>query len=237
MKFPATTTKARITEVFSSLQGEGTHVGERHLFVRFEECHMHCTYCDELDKVGVETSLEQLKEQILTLEKNEGPHAYVSLTGGEPLIYLPYIKPLMQWLNEYGFKTYLETSGIVWKALEEVIELCDCISMDLKPASVTGEKAYLDEHQKFLSIAKKTEVFTKMVVSKEIDLKEFDQHVEIVRAVSTEIPFVLMPITTNIEGHEDEDLMKLLEHLQRIAAKYLNDVRIVPRFHKILNIR
>ena len=37
---------AYVSEIFSSVQGEGPCVGERHLFVRFCECHRHCIYCD-----------------------------------------------------------------------------------------------------------------------------------------------------------------------------------------------
>ncbi len=40
----------RITEIFSSLQGEGPYMGQRHLFIRFEACHMACAYCDETKK-------------------------------------------------------------------------------------------------------------------------------------------------------------------------------------------
>jgi len=31
--------------------------------------------------------------------------------------------------------------------------------------------------------------------------------------------------------------MQLLAHLQRLGLRYLRDIRIVPRFHKILHIR
>ena len=35
-----------LVEVFSSVQGEGTHVGETTLFVRFGECDLRCRWCD-----------------------------------------------------------------------------------------------------------------------------------------------------------------------------------------------
>ena len=38
--------KRYLSEIFSSIQGEGPYAGERHLFVRFSECHRDCIFCD-----------------------------------------------------------------------------------------------------------------------------------------------------------------------------------------------
>lgn len=237
MLHPPTASQSRITEIFSSLQGEGTHVGERHLFIRFEECHMHCGYCDELNKIGTERTLDDVMTTLRQLEMENGPHSFVSLTGGEPLLYLAFIKPLMQQLKKEGFRIYLETSGVLWKALEEVIRWCDCIAMDLKPGSVTHEKNFYAAHRRFLKIAKAKETFLKIVLSKEIDLQEFDSLIQIVKEEAAELPVILQPISTEIEGHEDPDLMTLLWDLQRRASRQVSRVSIVPRFHKILKIR
>jgi len=37
---------AFVDEVFSSVQGEGPRIGERHIFVRFQGCNIRCRYCD-----------------------------------------------------------------------------------------------------------------------------------------------------------------------------------------------
>lgn len=237
MKNPATPNEARITEIFSSLQGEGTHLGERHIFIRFEECHMHCEYCDELDKIGSPMTIEQVLDAVRQLERTDGPHSFVSLTGGEPLLYLPFVKPLMARLKQEGFRIYMETSGVLWKALEEVIDLCDCVAMDLKPASVTKEQNFYEEHRKFLEVACKKETFVKIVLSKDILLEEYDELIKIVANKNAWIPVVLQPISTQTEGHEDPRLMQLLGELQRHAMKSVKRVAIVPRFHKILKIR
>lgn len=237
MNHPPTSNLSRISEIFSSLQGEGTHVGERHIFIRFEECHMHCQYCDELDKVGVEMTLGEVMAEVRRLDEEEGPHSYVSLTGGEPLLYLPFLKPLMAHLKADGFKTYLETSGVLHRALEEVIGWCDCIAMDMKPSSVTKEKNFFEEHEQFLKTALSKETFVKMVLSKEIDVAEFDRLVDVIAKVAPETPLVLQPISTEIEGHDDPDLMALLGVLQQQASRQLSRVSIVPRFHRILKIR
>lgn len=237
MKNPATETEARISEIFSSLQGEGARLGERHLFIRFEECHIHCGYCDELDKPGRLMHLEEVIQEVMRLEIEEGPHAFISLTGGEPLLYVPFLKSLMPRLREKGFRFYLETNGILWKALEEVLLWSDCIAIDMKPASVTQEANFDAEHEQFLKIARKKEVFVKIILSREIAIPEFEAQLQIVRRVDPDIPVLLVPLSSEIAGHEDPRLMQMMEELQRRGQRLLSTVRIVPRLHKILKIR
>lgn len=212
-------------------------MGQRHIFIRFEECHIHCGYCDELDKPGTTLSIDEVMNRVLELEKESGPHSYISLTGGEPLLYLQFIKPLIQQLKEKKFKIYLETNGILWKALEAIICDCDMIAMDMKPPSVTEEKNFDLEHKKFLEIAKQKPMFVKFVLSKEINAEEFLAEMKIIEDEAPNVPVILQPISTKIEGHEDADLMELLENLQKLALHFVKDVRIVPRFHRIFNLR
>ena len=241
MKQPPTPHEARISEIFSSLQGEGTHLGERHLFIRFEECHIHCEYCDELDKPARTYLLDEVMQTVRQLEKEEGPHAFVSLTGGEPLLYQNFLAPFLLRLKAEGFRTYLETNGILWRALEAVIGWCDVIAMDLKPASVTKEKSFLEEHRHFLELAQSKEFFIKIVLSKEIDLSEFQDLIHLVKQIAPQTPVILQPISplaeAEREGHEDPELMQLLYELQRMAGRLLPHVRLMPRLHRILKLR
>lgn len=236
MKHVPTAQACRISEIFSSLQGEGTRLGEKHIFIRFEECHIHCTYCDE-DKPGKLMTLDEVMDAVRLLQKNEGPHSFVSLTGGEPLLYVTFLKPLAEALKKNNFKIYLETNGILSKPLQELLPLCDCIAMDMKPASVTGEKNFYEEHRNFLKIAKVKETFIKLVISKGLDIAEFDRLMDIAAEVAPHIPVILQPVSTEIEGHDDPELMRFLADLQRRASLKKLNVRIVPRFHKILKIR
>lgn len=237
MKIPATANSAQITEIFSSLQGEGPYAGSKQIFVRFEECHMHCTFCDEIHKIGTEWSLEKTLAEIRRLEKEEGPHLYVSLTGGEPLLYLPFVKPLTRILKDEGFAVYLETSGVLWKALDEVIDDCAVIATDLKPPSVTHDKNYLEEHRRFLAMSFSRPFFLKMVVSKELKLEEYDAHLKMVAEIAPRTTLFLQPLTKEREGHEDPELMQFLRELQTRGQRWIKDIRIGLRLHRILSIR
>jgi len=212
-------------------------MGERHIFLRFEECHIHCKYCDELDKIGVEIERSAAAEGILLCDRKDGPHRFISYTGGEPLLYLKFLKPLMTEMRGHGFKNYLETDGILYKALEDVIDLCDCIAMDLKPSSVTGEKDFSREHELFLKIAARKETFIKIVLSNEIDTDEFDKLIDIVVRTAPALTVVLQPLSGKTEGLYDPVLMDRIMELQKRSLRNLSDVRIMPRLHKLIGVR
>ena len=243
---------ARVTEIFSSLQGEGPRTGERHIFIRFESCHMACAYCDEAAKRGREMSLEAILRRVDKLEKSEGPHACVSLTGGEPLLYADILKSLCRALKRKKFRVLLETSGVLWRQLSKVIGDCDIIAMDLKLASVTKQRDFLEEHRAFLKIAKKKDVYIKVVISKGVDVREFDKHLQMVASVARGTPVYLQPahvpgrgspasarrpISRSGTRYPDLSLMRYLNRLQRTGAKRLPGVRVGLQLHKILNIR
>src|SRR3989338_7688027 len=109
--------------------------------------------------------------------------------------------------------------------------------MDVKPRPVTKERSFLREHRQFLCLARSRETFIKMVCSKEIDLAEFKELCEMIRRTSARTHLLLQPLSSDAEGHEDPELMRLLGELQSIGLAILEDVRIVPRLHKILGIR
>jgi 7-carboxy-7-deazaguanine synthase len=99
--------RLRVNEIFHSLQGEGTRVGVRCVFVRLTGCHLRCTYCDTtyaFDEGGWMT-LDGIVDRV---------RAYacptVAVTGGEPLLQ-PAVYPLMSRLADEFTAVLLETSG------------------------------------------------------------------------------------------------------------------------------
>ncbi len=61
--------KAKVLEIFRSIQGEGEYVGVAQVFVRFFECNMHCTWCDTPGSIGDTTRnyQEYTCEQLLDI--------------------------------------------------------------------------------------------------------------------------------------------------------------------------
>lgn len=228
---------APISEIFSSLQGEGPRIGERHLFIRFGACHMACAYCDESWKKSRNRSLVDVMKRVIALEKLHGPHACVSLTGGEPLLFTEFLRPLCQALRNQNFQILLETNGVLWRPLSKVMADCDIIAMDLKLASVTRQGDLLEEHRKFLRIAKKKELYIKMVLSQRVRTREFMAHLRMVASVAPSATVFLQPISQHGRTCPAPAMMRLLDRFQQAGSRLLPSVRVGIQLHKVLNIR
>ena len=221
--------KARITEIFSSIQGEGLYAGEEHIFVRFYGCNLACGFCDEnTKKIFTEYTPEELSRRIF---QEEGET--ISLTGGEPLLYADFLKELLPLLKKKDQNIYLETNGTLKDGLLKILEHTDTISMDFKLPSSTGMGAYWDEHSNFLKEAVKKEVFVKVVVTGQTILSDIETATSIVKYIDRDIPFIIQP-ASYAGGIERIDLLDVF--FER-AKEYLNNVRIIPQIHKILGVR
>jgi len=100
----------KLSEIFFSIQGEGTRAGMPCVFVRLHGCGLRCSYCDTpyaLDhrSGGTWTSFDEIFAQV-----RRHPARFVEFTGGEPLEQ-PEVHPLMQQFLEQGYTVAVETGG------------------------------------------------------------------------------------------------------------------------------
>src|ERR1035437_7466483 len=107
-----------ITEIFKSIQGEGTRAGLPCIFVRLTGCNLRCTWCDTAyafhggTKMAVAEVLARVDELAGRGEGKWGGQTavpLVELTGGEPLLQ-EEIYPLAQQLLAGGYTVMIETS-------------------------------------------------------------------------------------------------------------------------------
>jgi len=123
-----------ITEIFKSIQGEGTRAGLPCIFVRLTGCNLRCTWCDTAyafhggRKVSVEEVLARVDELAGREESGSGTVAVplVELTGGEPLLQ-EEVYPLADRLLNAGYTVMIETSGeqFVGRLPQGVIRIID----------------------------------------------------------------------------------------------------------------
>lgn len=245
---------ANVVEIFSSIQGEGIYIGKRQLFIRFAHCNLSCDYCDTpVEEAAVKECLiewipgsgmvEKIANPLTTrdlvdiaerfLVKERFHHA-ISLTGGEPLLYAPFLKKLLP--EMYGLvPLYLETNGTLYNELEHVIENVDIVSMDIKLPQSAGITAQWDNHKRFLRTANEREVFVKTVVSDRTPKEEFAMAADLVSEIDKNIPFIIQPLTVE-EGMEKPADASHLFSFYEYASSCLSEVRIIPQSHKMMDI-
>jgi 7-carboxy-7-deazaguanine synthase len=130
----------RVTEIFFSIQGEGTRAGLPCVFVRFTGCDLRCVYCDTA--YAFHGGRDLSRGEVLA-EVARFPSKLVLLTGGEPLLQRE-LPELAGDLVARGYQVLVETHG--QRPLErlprEVVRIVDVKT----PGSgeVTTDFRYLD---------------------------------------------------------------------------------------------
>jgi 7-carboxy-7-deazaguanine synthase len=117
-----------ITEIFKSIQGEGTRAGLPCVFVRLTGCNLRCTWCDTAYAFhgGKKMSVDEVMARVVELAGREKTVPLVELTGGEPLLQ-EEIYSLAEKLVSAGYTVMIETSGerFVGRLPREVIKIVD----------------------------------------------------------------------------------------------------------------
>jgi 7-carboxy-7-deazaguanine synthase len=118
-----------ITEIFKSIQGEGTRAGLPCIFVRLTGCNLRCTWCDTAYAFhgGTKYSVNEVAEKVKELSgAGLDRLPLVEITGGEPLLQ-PETPELAKKLLAAGYTVMIETSGdrFVGVLPREVIKIVD----------------------------------------------------------------------------------------------------------------
>lgn len=247
--------KTYLSEIFSSIQGEGPYVGERHLFVRFCGCHRDCIFCDtnteRTETVLVEMdpgsgTFEQVSnpitvEQLMTLiRKVDSKHSNrrISLTGGAPLLQAHYLRELLPHLCADEYSIYLETAGDLPQQLKSIIEWIDIVAMDVKLSSVTREQNTFPAHWQFLKTCRDfdVDVFTKLVLSAETHEGELMEAAKGIKKAGGENTLVIIQPMTKAEKTDAVPSGAQLLRWQDKVASVLPNVRVIPQTHKMMEM-
>lgn len=136
----------KISEIFISIQGEGSLVGIPMIFLRLAGCNLRCTYCDTTYSYdnGKEFSVDELLRIIKSSQLK-----YVAITGGEPLLQNE-IYDLMDKLINMKHNVVLETNGSI--SIERVPRQVKII-LDIKTPGSSMESKNCLENLRFLKKA------------------------------------------------------------------------------------
>ena len=202
----------KITEIFSSIQGEGLRQGEPTLFVRFSGCNLKCSFCDTKYawNGGREYSSAQVLEKIKKL-RNDFPAQWVCLTGGEPL--LQDVKELVRSLKRELFKVQIETNATIFRPLP-----VDWYSISPKPNKYYFRPEYKEKAREI-----------KIVITKDLDLKAIQR----LRAQFPEKTPLLLQPQSNRKWSMNLGIKLLKEGLKAD----LKNIRLSIQLHKVLGLK
>lgn len=221
--------KTKINEIFSSIQGEGPVVGYKQLFIRFCGCNLHCDYCDTEFQTGIEYTPTELLKKINS-EYDLSTFHSISLTGGEPLLHSEFLQEFLP-LVKNKTKIYLETNATLSENLQNVKNLIDIISADIKLPTSTGFDSF-DLHRKFFANCNGIETFAKIVFDQNITEEEIITCSNIGKEYNIEL--VLQPKMVSDKMTVNSEFCT--ELLDKFTQKCKN-TRLIPQVHKFIDVQ
>jgi 7-carboxy-7-deazaguanine synthase len=240
--------QAYIEEVFNSIQGEGIHAGTRQVFVRFQQCQLHCLYCDtprsrtvtgscRIEKKSGTGEFHTIKNPvsrdllIKAIEELWSPSTkHISLTGGEPLIHADFIGEM-----DIEHPLYLETnSGLPDEArkIKDIIAIASCdIKLPEHDLACHYDELLKNELETIAILNESAETFVKIVILPETTKSSLTSAINGIASIDPAIPLILQPVTS-----DNRVPASRLFELMDFAAEKLKDVRVIPQTHKMLGL-
>jgi len=140
-----------------SIESCGTVDGPGIRFVVFTQgCPLRCKYCHNPDTWSFDTNKPMLVKEIF--EQYEGVKEFVknggiTVTGGEPLMQIPFVTELFKTAHNKGIHTALDTSGIVFDKtntakIDELLKYTNLVLLDIKHIDD-------EEHKKLTGLSNK----------------------------------------------------------------------------------
>lgn len=237
--------RARISEIFTSIEGEGIFVGKKTLFIRLSGCHLKCRWCDTkyalpLDS-GIDYQIDEIKDLII---KELQPFTYkVNFTGGEPLLQTEAVIELADFMKKQtNLKTYMESSCFDSELFSKVLPYIDICKIEFKTddSKVVEDEEYdnlLLNEIKCLELALESNkaTYIKIVVTNSTNLESFKN---LVYSISKKIKpsdilgFIIQPSF----GIDPPTVNKLLDTYDIVQSMF-SEVRIIPQLHKEIGAR
>jgi len=236
--------RIQLSEIFTSIEGEGALFGTKTMFVRMAGCHLGCHWCDTTYALpmnsGNDYSINNVKEIIIRYLQ---PNTYkVNFTGGEPLIQYEAVAELAKFAKEKGLRTYIESSCFDSDKFAKVLPYIDICKIEFKmrdSKAVDPIYYYRLLHNEIrclkMSIANHKNTYIKIVVTNSTDFVEFKQLIKniFVNVKTTDLMgFVIQPCY----GIDEPTIEKLLNFYDCVYPIY-QEVRIIPQLHKVVGAR
>ncbi len=215
----------KISEIFKSIQGEGTNAGKPSIFLRIAECNLKCTWCDtkytwdwknfDYSKEVKEISIKEVRERIEQFNLR-----HLVITGGEPLMQQDDLAELLVLLKP-EFYIEIETNGTILPN-NSLSTLVDQWNVSPKTKNSGNPLELCEDNECYAFFSKQKNCYFKYVVEKEDDLIEID-HLMKKHELEKNRVLLMTQATTKEELLERESNVFLMSKE--------NDLGFSPRLH------
>lgn len=212
-----------VSEIFTSIEGEGKRAGYLATFIRFWGCDMQCSYCDSRYawEPGTKHVAIDMTVDDIVAEVDKAGVPLVTITGGEPLIQ-PQLGELVDRLINKCYWVNIETNGAHKPLTARSAKWYDnallFYTMDFKCYS----SGMTDRMNWDALRALRTNDVLKFVVGSENDLKQMET---VLAELHTPTEVFVSPVYGQIEA---KDIVRYLKEHQ------LNHVRVQLQLHKYI---
>jgi 7-carboxy-7-deazaguanine synthase len=222
-----------INTIYRATEGEGIYLGTPQIFIRFQGCHIGCVNCDSKETWDFDPkksrSLTDVLDDVEALaHQSIYPLKRVSITGGDPLHprYHTALVELIRNLKSRNYWINLEAAGT--RVVDEVFELVDFISFDIKTPSTKVKTSKELLKQVHLKYGEKLQI--KAVINDEADFqyvqKIADEFWE--EGVVHQVPWVMTPVQ-NVDENLPVNRYELIQKLNEIQGTRF---RVIGQQHK-----
>ena len=238
-------TRARVSEIFTSIEGEGIFVGKKTLFIRFSGCHLKCRWCDTKYALPIDSGTDyQIDEIKVLIMKELQPFTYkVNFTGGEPLLQTEAVIELADFIKKQtNLKTYMESSCFDSELFSKVLPYIDICKIEFKTddSKVVEDEEYdnliLNEIKCLeLAVESNKATYIKIVVTNSTNLESFKN---LVYNISKKIkPSDILGFIIQPSFAIDQPTVNKLLDTYDIVQPMFPEVRIIPQLHKEIGAR
>ncbi len=126
--------KVHSYETFGTVDGPGIR-----FIIFLQGCHLKCKYCHNRDtwdiNGGSYKTIDEILEKIMKYKSYiNASKGGITVTGGEPLLQVKFVKELFIRLKKEGFHTCIDTSGMITITddVKETLKYTDLVLLDIK---------------------------------------------------------------------------------------------------------